>query len=416
MNVTPEQTLGMAFDAVWKNKLRSGLTVLGIVIGITTVVTVASLLSGLKGAIVEFFQEFGPDSIFVARLSGDPSGANAPPKELKRHPLRPEDADYLRQTVHSISDVAVSLYVDQVAGRVITAKVPGFESDNLFMQGVSANAYDITPRELFQGRVFTEQEARRGERVVLLGYSLADALFPAHDAVGRSLMVDGAEYTVLGVFALAKGGFFGENGLDRQVSMPLETARLRYPGSKNFFITAKALPGMRDDAVEEVRAAMRKVRHVAPGAPDDFSLTTPDSIIENFNKITGMILLISIAISAVGLLVGGIGVMNIMLVSVTERTREIGVRKALGARKGDIVTQFLVEAMALTGIGGIIGIVVAVLVTLLISLLVPSIKTSVPAWALIAGFTVSVAIGVFFGTWPAVKAAQLDPVEALRYE
>lgn len=416
MNVTPKQTLDMALDAVWKNKLRSGLTVLGIVIGITTVVTVASLLSGVKGAIVEFFQEFGPDSIFVARLSGDPSGNNAPPKERKRRPLNPANAEYLKQTVRSISDVSLSLYVDQVAGRVLTAKVPGFESENLYMQGLTANTYDITPRELFQGRIYTEQEARRGQRVVVLGYSLADALFPAHDAVGRSIMVDGAEYTVLGVFALAKGGFFGENGLDRQVAMPLETLRMRYPSSKNYFFTAKARPGMRDDAVEEVRAAMRRVRHVPESEPDDFALSTPDSIIENFNKITGMILLISIAISAVGLMVGGIGVMNIMLVSVTERTREIGVRKALGARRGDIITQFLVEAMALTGIGGIIGIIVAVLATLLISAVVPSLKTSVPAWALVTGFTVSVAIGVFFGTWPAMKAARLDPVEALRYE
>jgi putative ABC transport system permease protein len=155
---------------------------------------------------------------------------------------------------------------------------------------------------------------------------------------------------------------------------------------------------------------------VPPGAEDDFNLSTADSIIENFDKITGMIVLISIAISGLGLLVGGIGVMNIMLVSVTERTREIGVRKAIGARRGDIVLQFLTEAVALTGVGGVVGIVFSVLVTLLVSALVPSLPASVPAWALIAGFTVSVAVGVFFGVWPAVKASRLDPVEALRYE
>jgi putative ABC transport system permease protein len=416
MKISLNQTIDMAMGAVWTHKLRSGLTVLGIIIGITTVVTVASLLTGVKGAIVEFFQEFGPDSIFLARLSGDPSGANAPPKELKRRPLDPAAADYLKSVVRSISDVGISLFIDQVPGRVLTAKVPGFESDNLFLEGFTANTYDIIPRELDQGRLFTEQEARRGERVCMLGYSLAEALFPAHDGVGRQVMIDGAEYTVLGVFALAKGGFFGENGLDRQVSMPLVTARMRYPGSKNFFLTAKARPGMRDDAFEEVRAAIRRFRHVPQGQPDDFSLSTPDSIIENFNKITGMILMISIAISAVGLLVGGIGVMNIMLVSVTERTREIGVRKAVGARRVDIVTQFLVEAMTLTGIGGVFGIIVAVLATFLVSALVPSLKTQVPAWAVITGFVVSVSIGVFFGVWPAVKAARLDPVEALRYE
>ena len=252
--------------------------------------------------------------------------------------------------------------------------------------------------------------------MAVLGYSLAEALFPDHNGIGRAVNIDGAEYTIVGVQALAKGGFFGENGLDRQVTIPLETARLRYPQSTNYFLTAKARPGMRADAVEEVRAAMRRIRHTPKNDPDDFSLSTPDSIIENFNKITSMILLVSIAISAVGLLVGGIGVMNIMLVSVTERTREIGVRKAIGARRGDIVTQFLAEAMALTGAGGLLGIVVSVLVTVLVGILLPSIKTQVPAWALITGFSVSVAIGVFFGVWPAVKASKLDPVEALRYE
>ena len=278
------------------------------------------------------------------------------------------------------------------------------------------NLYDITPRQVAQGRIFTEQEAHRGQRVLLMGSSLADALFPRKDGVGRPVLIDGVEYTVIGVFAPAKGGFFGENGLDHQVTIPLETARLRYPQSDNFFITAKAKTGRRADAVEEVRDAIRRLRHVKAGAPDDFSLSTPDSIIENFNKITGMIVLISTAISGVGLLVGGIGVMNIMLVSVTERTREIGVRKAIGARRGDIVTQFLVEAMTLTGTGGVIGVLFSILMVVAISALVPSLRTEVPPLAVAAGFLISVFIGVFFGVWPAVKASRLDPVDALRYE
>jgi putative ABC transport system permease protein len=218
------------------------------------------------------------------------------------------------------------------------------------------------------------------------------------------------------VFAPAKGGFFGENGLDRQITIPLQAARMRYPQSDLFFLTAKAKPGLRADAIEEIRAALRKLRKTPVGEEDDFNLSTADSIIQNFDRITGMILMVSIAISALGLLVGGIGVMNIMLVSVTERTREIGVRKALGARQRDIITQFLSEAVALTGVGGIIGVIFAVMVTLVVGVLVPSLPSEVPPWAVITGFTVSVAIGVFFGVWPAVKAARLDPVEALRYE
>jgi putative ABC transport system permease protein len=416
MRVSTSETVGMALRAIWAHKFRSGLTILGIVIGITTVVTVASLLSGLRKGIVDFFEEFGPDNIFIARVSGDPSGAQARPKELKRRPIRPEYADYLRKTVRSIEDVGTTLFINPPRGQFFTMKVPGYETDNFFMVGATPNLYTISPRELEQGRIFTNEEAQRGQRVALLGASLAEAFFPTGNAVGQPVMIDGAEYTVVGVFAKAKGGFFGENGLDRQVVVPLRTAQTRYPQSENFFLTAKARPGMRADAMEEIRSALRRIRHTPQGEEDDFALSTADSIIENFDKITGMIVLISIAISGLGLLVGGIGVMNIMLVSVTERTREIGVRKAIGARRRDIVTQFLGEAVALTGAGGIIGIIFSILITLLVSVLVPSLKSQVPGWALVTGFSVSVAVGVFFGVWPAVKASRLDPVEALRYE
>ena len=416
MRITPKDTLGMALGAVWTHRFRSGLTILGIVIGITTVVTVASLLTGLRKGIVDFFQEFGPDNIFIAKVSGDPSGNGARPKELKRKAIRPEYAEYLKNVVRSIDDVAITVFINPPRGSTFTAKVPGFESDNMFVQGASANAFSVAPRELKQGRLFTAEEAQRGQRVCMLGSSIADALFPDGKAVGKPVIVDGAEYIVAGVFAPAKGGFFGENGLDRQITIPLQTARMRYPQSELFFLTAKAKPGTRADAIEEIRVALRKLRRTPAGEEDDFNLSTADSIIENFDKITGMILMVSIAISALGLLVGGIGVMNIMLVSVTERTREIGVRKALGARQRDIITQFLSEAVALTGVGGIIGVIFAIIVTLIVSLLVPSLPSEVPVWAVVTGFSVSVAIGIFFGVWPAVKAARLDPVDALRYE
>jgi putative ABC transport system permease protein len=416
VRISPKETLAMALDSVWTHRFRSGLTILGIVIGITTVVTVASLLTGLRKGIVDFFQEFGPDNIFVARVSGDPSGNGARPKELKRKYLRPEDADYLKSVVRSIEDVSVNLYLAPPPGRFFNVKVPGFESDNVSLAGVTANSYVMSPRELKDGRVFTQEEAQRAQRVVVMGSSIAEALFPGGHAAGQTINLDGAEYTVLGVFEPAKGGFFGENGLDRQIDLPLQTARLRYPQAQNFFLTAKALPGLRADAMEEMRAALRRLRHTPVGAEDDFSLSTADSIIENFDKITGMIVVVSIAISGLGLLVGGIGVMNIMLVSVTERTREIGVRKALGARRSDIVLQFLTEAVTLTGAGGVIGVVFSTLVTLVVGALLPNLKAAVPLWAVVTGFSVSVAIGVFFGVWPAVKASQLDPVEALRYE
>ena len=419
MNISPTENMQLALQAVWGHRFRSLLTILGIVIGITTVVTVASLLTGLRQGVVTFFQELGPDNIFLYRSSGDPNmpDQQLPPRERRRRPLKAEYAEYIARTCSSVEDVGLNLYIPTiVGGHPLIAKVPGFESDNISLMGSTANMAALSPRDIESGRYYTPDEEARYLRVAVIGNSLAQALFPAGDAVGRAMMVDGAEYTVIGVFAKAKGGFFGENGLDNQITIPLRTAALRYPQVDRFMVVSQARPGLRQSAFEEVRGVMRKIRRLAPGAGDDFALSTPDQIIQQFDRITGIIGLVAIAISGLGLLVGGIGVMNVMLVSVTERTREIGVRKAIGARSRDIIGQFLVEAMALTGAGGVLGIVIAVLITMLVGALVPSLPSQVPSWALITGFTVSVTVGLFFGVWPAVKAARLDPVEALRYE
>jgi putative ABC transport system permease protein len=409
------ENLGMALDAVWTHRFRSALTILGIVIGITTVVTVGSLTSGLKAGIETFFLEFGPDNIFVQRVNKDP---NAPlsPKEQKRKPIQPEYAALIKQSVHSIVDASTYVYITSEANGPISARVPGFETDNIIFVGASANSFEIAPRDLLIGRHFTPDEEARGLRVCEIGPLVSEALFPDGNALGRTITVAGGEYTVVGVFAKAKGGFFGQNGQDTQVMIPMKTARQHFPNEDRYGITVKAKPGMKDDAQEEIRQLLRRVRRTPAGAEDDFGLTTADQIVKQLDKILSVVVLVSIALSSLGLLVGGIGVMNIMLVSVTERTKEIGIRKALGARRTDIVTQFLLEAITLTGLGGALGVGVAVLITLLIGLLVPALPSKVPAWAVSMGFGVSVSIGLFFGTWPAVKAASLDPVDALRYE
>jgi putative ABC transport system permease protein len=415
MNVAPTQNVKMALAAVSAHRFRSLLTILGIVIGITTVVTVASLLTGLRQGVVVFFQELGPDNIFLFKTSGDPS--QEPPKERKRRPMRREYIDALRRFCTSVEDYGLLLYIPPVVeGHPVTARVPGYETENINVNGLSANMAQISPRDFDAGRFFTPEEEQRGLHVAMIGSNVAGSLFPSGEAVGRTVMMDGAEYTIIGVYAKAKGGFFGENGQDNNFNIPLRTAEIRYPQIDRFMITAKAKPGQRQNAFDELQAAMRQIRKLPTNAANDFAISTPDQIIQQFDRITGLIGLVAIAISGLGLLVGGIGVMNIMLVSVTERTREIGVRKAIGARRRDIIGQFLVEAMTLTGAGGVLGIVIAVLITLLVGALVPSLPSSVPTWALVTGFSVSVAVGVFFGVWPAVKAARLDPVEALRYE
>ena len=417
MRITFRENIAIALSTVLSHRLRSLLTIVGIVIGITTVVTVSSLLTGLRQGIVIFFQELGPDNVFIQRYSSGASDTDGPPKERHRRPIRPEYADAIGRLCPSVQVVAKTIFIPEVmGGKPLIVKAGGIDTDHFSIVGDATEAFSTIPRDMESGRHYTAEEDRRGAKVTILGHAIAETLFPGGNGVGRRVMVDGAEYEVVGVFVKMKGGFFGQNPVDSQISIPFHTACARYPQLDTFTLTARARPGLRQEAYDEVQETLRRLRHLGPHDPDDFNLSTPDQIVKQFDSVTGMIVMVAIAISGLGLLVGGIGVMNIMLVSVTERTHEIGVRKAIGARRLDIITQFLFEAVTLTAAGGVIGIVFSVLVTVLIGALVSSLPSVVPAWALITGFAVSVGVGVFFGVWPAVKAARLDPVEALRYE
>ena len=417
MRITFRENIAIAVSTVSSHRLRSLLTIIGIVVGIATVVTVSSLLTGLRAGIVVFFEELGPDNIFIQQFSGGGPDGGGPPKERHRRAIRPEYADAIGRLCPSVQVVAKTIFIPAtMGGKPLIVKAGGIDTDQFSIVGDATEAFSTIPRNMESGRHYTAEEDRRGAKVTILGHAIAETLFPDGNAVGRQIMVDGAEYTVVGVFVKMKGGFFGQNPVDSQISIPFRTACVRYPQVDRVTLTARARPGLRQQAYDEIEATLHKLRHLGPHDPDDFSLSTPDQIVKQFDSVTGMIVVVAIAISALGLLVGGIGVMNIMLVSVTERTREIGVRKAIGARRRDIVIQFLFEAVTLTGAGGMIGIVFAVLATVLIGALVSSLPSVVPVWALITGFAVSVGVGIFFGVWPAVKAARLDPVEALRYE
>jgi putative ABC transport system permease protein len=412
-----QENITFAMANIAAHKFRSFLTVLGIIAGIVTVILVASILVGVRQGVVDLFREFGPDNVFAFHLQGDPYNPRARPEELTRRPLRLEYAGRLVAACPSLRDVAAQVLVPNViSGRAVTARHRNYENENILVQGASWNFAEVTNGELQAGRSYSYDEESRRAKVCLLGANIADALFPAEDPIGKEIVVDGSLYSVLGIFEKRKGSFFGENRQDNVVMIPAATIRSRYPAFENVVLYCQAFPGRREAALGEIEEAMRRLRGIRPGQASDFNLSTADLIVEQFDRVTSIIRTVTIAISGLGLLVGGIGVMNIMLMSVTQRTREIGVRKAVGARRRDIIWQFLLEAALLTGMGGATGVTIATVLWLIISYLVPPVPATPPLWAVLTGLGTSVVVGLVFGVWPAFKAARLDPVESLRYE
>jgi putative ABC transport system permease protein len=268
--------------------------------------------------------------------------------------------------------------------------------------------------DIHVGRFFTDEESRRKMPVAVIGADIEKGLYTGVDPLGKTINVDGHEFTVIGTMLRPAASFFGDT--DMRVLLPYGMLQKMYPGAHENAIVVTAVAGKLPEAQDEVRTVLRISRHVRYDKPDNFALSTAEQMVSDFRQITAITFLVMAVLSSIGLLVGGIGVMNIMLVSVTERTHEIGIRKAIGARRSDILIQFLLEAAALTGLGGVAGILFGWIIALISRLIFPSIAAAVPVWAAVTGIVVSVAIGLFFGIWPANKAARLDPVEALRYE
>jgi putative ABC transport system permease protein len=401
------------------HKFRSLLTILGIIIGIVTVVMVASILVGVRKNITVLFQGLGTDNIFAYHLNRDPgSSTRLQPEEMTRKPLKPEFAAALLGACPSLKDTAVEMYVPNIAaGRALTARYRNMENENIQVQGTTWNYAQVTSTEMKSGRPFSFEEEQRRAKVCLLGANIAESLFPSTDPIGKQVEMGGALYRVLGVFKKHEGGgFTGENRRNNVFVIPLRTARLRYQDSDTIIIYCQAKPGMRDQALGEVESELRRLRGLKSGDAPDFFLNTSDSIIQQINQITAMFQIGTFIISGLGLLVGGIGVMNIMLMSVTQRTREIGIRKAVGARKKDIIAQFLLEAAVLTSIGGLCGVAMAGFLGLIVAYFIEGLPAIPPVWAVFSGLAVSTLVGLIFGVWPAVKASRLDPIESLRYE
>jgi len=412
------ETLGMAIDSVRSHKFRSFLTVLGIVIGVMTAISIASILTGLRQNIIAMIEEYGTNNIYAFHLSTGPR-TNEDSSERLRKPLTVGDAEAIKAMAPAVEDVAhVAPNVGYSGGPFddnITYQGHNYRWGNT--QGVSANYADIYNIVLREGRFISESDDQQRANVLVIGINAADALFPGrNDIAGTQVRMGGYNFEIIGVLEKRKAGFFGENEEDNAVYLPFRTAQKLAPARGYLMLVIRGRSGQVTDALAQAEEILRRRRSVKFGEPNNFDIKTADKFIEQFDSITAMVGLIAIAISSLGLLVGGIGVMNIMLVSVTERTKEIGVRKAIGARRRDIVRQFLFEAMMLTFLGGVLGVLLAVGVSQLIIYLVPGLPASIPSWAVITGLSVSVGVGLIFGVWPARKASRLDPIECLRYE
>ncbi len=411
------ETLRMALDSIRGHKFRSFLTVLGIVIGVLTAIVIASLLTGMRQSIVSIIEEYGTNNIYAFHLSTGPRTGEDRSERLRK-PLQVADAEAIR-LAPAVEDVAiVAPNVGYSGGPFddnITYSGKNYRWGNT--QGVTSNYANIVNIALREGRFITDIDDNQRANVMVIGVNAADALFPGQAQVaGTQVRMGGYNFEVIGVLEKRKAGFFGENEEDNAVFIPFRTAQKVAParGYKLFVIRGRS--GQVSEALYQSEEILRRRRNVKFGDPNNFDIKTADKFIEQFDSITAMVGLIAIAISSLGLLVGGIGVMNIMLVSVTERTKEIGVRKALGARRRDIVRQFLFEAMMLTFLGGALGVVLSVGIAQLLILIFPSIPASIPTWAVVSGLTVSIGVGLIFGVWPARKASRLDPIECLRYE
>lgn len=407
----------MAFDTLRGNKLRSFLTIVGVVVGVITVMLISSIISGINVAIEKEVESFGTRSIFLYKNNIGFGHGRRTQEERMRRPLTFDDAEAIKglasiETAVPFLDVSNNFFGSKI---MVTGK-NGKTSSAVQLSGTTTEIEDTSTEILMDGRWFSQSEADEKASVCLIGSTVAENYFPFDSPIGETLEISGTEFRIIGVLQKREqlfGGGGGNNDQSNVIYMPMSAALKLKPNADDLFILAVAHEGMLDKAKDDVQDLLRVRRQVPYGKPNNFAMETAASLIDQFKAITAGVAIAMVVISSIGLMIGGIGVMNIMLVSVTERTREIGIRKAIGAKQSDILLQFLIEAATLTGFGGLLGLALGWLLTLLVKLVLPS---YVPVWAPFVGFFASVGIGIIFGLWPAWKAARLDPIESLRYE
>jgi putative ABC transport system permease protein len=407
----------MAIDTLRSHKLRSFLTIVGVVIGVITVMLMASVISGIDTAFKKQIESFGTRSIFLYKFDIGIRTSAPTREERMRKPLTMEDAEALKtiptvETAIPFLDVSNNFFGQKI---LVTGK-NGKTSSAVRMSGTLPDLEKANTEVLVAGRWFTHAESEFKKDVCLIGSTVKESYFPFEDPIGQTIEIGGREFTIVGLLQKREqlfGGGGGNNDQSNIIYMPIGAALRLKPFAEDIFILVVAREGMLDKAKDDVQDMLRIRRDVKYGEKNNFAMETAASILDQFRAISAATFIAMFVISSIGLMIGGLGVMNIMLVSVTERTREIGIRKAIGAKQSDILLQFLIEAATLTGFGGLLGLAIGWLLTFIVALFFPS---YVPWWAPIMGFGASVGIGVIFGLWPAWKAARLDPIESLRYE